>query len=116
MTTSQPAGHWPDYFRMGLQYYVTGRYSYFVAFSPVTGNLFHHAVELFLKSSLLKREVFTPDQLRRRFHHHLASLWQAYKVRVNDPELDQFDPLIARLNDFEDLWYPRLAYQEVSRP
>jgi hypothetical protein len=37
------------FFHIGFQYYVTARFTAFAFFSPVCGNLFHHAVEMLLK-------------------------------------------------------------------
>ncbi len=41
-----------DYFEPGLTYYVAGRFAYYATFgNPVAANLFHIAVERFLKEA-----------------------------------------------------------------
>ena len=47
---------WEEFFRTAGQYYVAGRYAAFAGFIPVTGNLLHHAIELFLKGGLSKKD------------------------------------------------------------
>jgi hypothetical protein len=41
------------YFRYATDYYVAARFAFFARSMPTAGNLFHHAVELYLKGSLL---------------------------------------------------------------
>jgi len=40
------------YFRYATDYYVAARFAFFARSNPTAGNLFHHAVELYLKGSL----------------------------------------------------------------
>jgi len=40
-----------EYFHLATQYYTAARYSARAALTPVCGNLFHHAVELYVKGA-----------------------------------------------------------------
>jgi hypothetical protein len=42
------------FFKTGSQYYIAGRFAAFAWFHPVAGNLFHHAIEMYLKGALSK--------------------------------------------------------------
>ena len=92
-----------EYFRLATQYYVTGRFASLVFLMPVAGNLFHHAVELYAKG-VLSRAV-TEQQLKA-LGHRLPDIWLQFKAQVKNSELDQFDSVITRLNDFETIRYP----------
>ncbi len=77
-------------------------------FWPVAGNLFHHAVEMFLKFLLLK--TYSEEELRDSFRHNLRRLWKEYK-RVNSGDhLGKYDQLVSTINRMEDLRYPRSGY------
>ncbi len=39
-----------EYFRLGMSYFISGRFAQNANLLPVTGNLFHHAIEMFLKA------------------------------------------------------------------
>jgi len=43
-----------QFFSLGLQYFVAGKFSAFGRLMPVVGNQFHHAVEMMLKGYLAK--------------------------------------------------------------
>ena len=97
------------FFRTGAQYYVVGRFSAFASFLPITGNLFHHAVELFIKGYFAP--TTTPNE-RKAWGHNLKSIWSRFKGQVADPTLARFDATIAELHKFEDIRYPeRLVKQ-----
>lgn len=91
------------YFETGLQYYVAARYSATAALIPVSGNLFHHALEMFLKGYLTKD--LNEDE-RIRLKHDLKKTWKLYKSKVGDASLGKFDALISDLDKFEDIRYP----------
>jgi len=91
------------YFEAGLQYYVLARFAAITGFLPVSGNLFHHAVEMFLKGHLCKR---LDVRERIRLGHGLVRTWRRYKKEVSDSALDQFDALISSLDKFERIRYP----------
>ena len=88
------------FFTTGNQYYVSARYAACAGFVPVYGNLFHHAVEMYLKAALLR---FTE---RSRRGHNLKKLWAELKLSVSDPALGRFDNCIKELDKFEDIRYP----------
>jgi hypothetical protein len=71
---------------------------------PVAGNLFHHAVELYLKGDL--RASLSRDDLKRRYRHHLRRLWKAFKAEHASAGLDVHDATIAALHKFEAIRYP----------
>lgn len=98
-----------QYLTIGFQYYVAARSTSFGYFIPVAGNLFHHAIEMFLKFLLLKH--YSPEQLWTDFGHDLKKLWKEYKLRINNSDLNQYDKLIGSLNKIEDLRYPERGYQ-----
>jgi hypothetical protein len=86
------------------QYYVAGRFSAIHHLFPVSGNLLHHAVEMYLKGSLAKhyslREMFNP------FRHDLIKLWAEFKKKFTTSDLPEFDSVIENLNRFERIRYP----------
>ena len=95
---------WEQFFKTAGQYYVAGRYAAFAAFIPVTGNLLHHAVEMFLKGGLSKKGV-SLDNLKR-FGHNLPNIWAKFKTKFDEPILDHSDDAITALHRFEDIRYP----------
>lgn len=97
---------WEEFFKMAGQYYVAGRYAAFAGFIPVTGNLLHHAVEMYLKGSLSKNGTNLNDL--RKLGHDLIKIWENFKAVFNAPALTKFDDTIAALELFEDIRYPDL--------
>jgi len=92
-----------EYFRFGTQYYVSGRVATALGLLPVPGNLFHHAIELFLKGDLCR--ALSAAELKD-FHHNLKCLWTAFKHKHKDPALATFDARIKALHKFEAIRYP----------
>jgi hypothetical protein len=92
-----------ELFSNGRQYYVTGRYAVFAALNPVAGNLMHHAIEHFLKGGLAKTK---PIPELKKLGHNLCNVWAAFKAQANDPTSAQFDNVVSKLNEFEELRYP----------
>jgi hypothetical protein len=92
------------FYRIGVEYYVVGRFSYFCHYLLMTGVLFHHAIEMFLKGKLL--DNFSAQQLKDQFGHNLHRLWNEFKRECKDPSLRQYEGTIQRLNRWEDLRYP----------
>lgn len=97
-----------QYLVIATQYYLAGRSATFAYSLPVAGNLFHHAVEMLLKSILIKS--YSGDQLKNKFSHDLQKLWDEFGKIANDSSLSKFDDLITSLNDIEDLRYPGKGY------
>jgi hypothetical protein len=91
------------YFETGLQYYIAARYSAIAGLIPISGNLFHHAFEMFIKGHLTQD---LDEWERVRLGHSLKHLWKRYKKVIGDPALDGFDAVIKSLDRFEDIRYP----------
>ena len=94
-----------------MQYYVAGRAAARVFLTPIYGNLLHHAVEMFLKYSLI--DVLSTEEMRsREYGYNLVNLWRRFKEKEAgaafnaDPALDRFDATIRSLHEFEELRYP----------
>ena len=73
------SSEWDEFFATAGQYYVVGRFAAFAGLIPITGNLLHHAVEMFLKgglskngSSLVKMTALGLQPANRRLIEHLA--------------------------------------------
>jgi hypothetical protein len=94
-----------SYSRLGFEYYLSGRFAFLASKLPmtVTGNLFHHAVEMFLKGYLSTK---FDEKERKNFHHHLRRIWLKFKEEAGDPQLHRFDGVIAELDKFENIRYP----------
>jgi hypothetical protein len=73
------------FFKTGSQYYIAGRFAAFAWLHPVAGNLFHHAIEMYLKGALSKTKSLSD---LRKLSHDLLSGWAAFKVHANDRALD----------------------------
>jgi hypothetical protein len=96
------------YFDLGVQYYLAGRWAAFAQLNPVFGNLFHHAIEMFIKGSLARLDTAA----LKRLGHQLVNIWAASKNTVSDPTLDRFDSTIAELNRYEYIRYPERVLAE----
>lgn len=92
------------YFDMGLQYYIAGRFAYLNQFITVGPVLFHHALELFMKGSLLGQ--FSEIVLKRSFSHDLERLWREFK-KVYNLQDTEYDETVKCLNTWEELRYPK---------
>src|SRR5207253_10827 len=94
-----------SYCRLGAEYYLSGRFAFLASHVPmtVTGNLFHHAVEMLLKGYL---STTSNEEERKKLGHRLKQIWRKFKQDVGDPQLDRFDSMIAELDKFEDIRYP----------
>src|SRR5438045_4113154 len=94
----------PKLLRYGIQYYISGRHTFFCSYLPVSANLFHHAFEMLLKAelsnSMTYKEIIT-------FGHHLIKIWKQYISVKNDEELLRFNTVIRELDKFEYLRYPK---------
>jgi hypothetical protein len=103
-----------QYQHIAIHYYIAGRSATFAASIPVVGNLFHHAVEMLLKSFLLK--YHSAPNLKRAFGHKLTKLWSAFKRVANEPALAKFDELVTELGTVEELRYPGKGYAFTISP
>ena len=90
----------------GCQYYAAARFAMRVALLPVMGNLFHHAVEQFLKGGLARKRDMTELKDRNKAGHDLDKLWRLFKQDFQVNDLTKHDRTIGTLNMFEDIRYP----------
>jgi hypothetical protein len=93
----------PQFFSIGMQYYVSARVAGLSGFIPVTGNLAHHAVEMFLKGHLSRT---MDEKLLKRVGHNLEKAWAEFKRCVANPKLIAHDRTIAEISAFEEIRYP----------
>jgi hypothetical protein len=92
-------------FGLALQYLAAGRFAVASHFTPVSGNLLHHAIEMLLKGCLA-RVIGVPALPRGRTGHDLEELWSRFRQHHTDATLDRFDHLIEGLDRFEYIRYP----------
>jgi hypothetical protein len=96
--------------QLGVDYYVLARSAVLAQQrSPVCGNIFHHAIEMFLKAGLSRR--LSLEELTR-FKHDLRRLWRAFKAEFPGTGLDRHDEIVGRLDRFERLRYPDAVLRE----
>jgi hypothetical protein len=69
---------------------------------PVCANLFHHAVEMFLKGGLARKHKLSD---LKDMGHDLKKLWNAYKAEFTNSTLKRHDKTISGRNKFEDIRY-----------
>jgi hypothetical protein len=94
------------FFDLAMQYYIAARVSaVLVGLMPVCGNLYHHAVELFLKAGLSRKYSMRDLANRHKFGHCLPKIWAAFKADFASPALRQFD----------DHYAPEMGRNSVSR-
>jgi hypothetical protein len=108
-TTSQSSGGLdPDHLSLkfmesACQYYVVARFAMHAQLMPVLGNLFHHAVEMALKTGLVKKRKLSE---LKYMGHNLKKLWGAFKVEFSGADLKRHDKTILRVNKYESIRYP----------
>ncbi len=95
-----------QFYSLGLQYYVAGRFGALHWLSPVAANLLHHSLEMLLKGRLAHCYSLNDLKDRKKFGHNLGKCWTAFKAIFPTEDLSQFDELVAKLDEFEDLRYP----------
>ena len=88
--------------RHAYQYYTTARFAMHAQCMPVTGILFHHAVEMFLKGGLLQKRTLSDVEAMR---HWLKKMWRVFKEEFPEPQLKRHDGTISSLAKFHDLRY-----------
>jgi hypothetical protein len=87
-----------------MQYYVTARSSAVLTkLMPLCGNLYHHAVEMFLKAGLSRNPEYSLDVLKNKFKHRLPKFWGAFRADFASPALRQFDTVITTLQKWDDI-------------
>ena len=100
------------FMRLGLEYYVTARAAARFQLSIVVGNLYHHAIEMMLKSRLSK--MLSDDDLRK-IGHDLKKLWRTFKTDFPAETLREFDQVVATIHRYESIRYPAKLVAE-GRP
>lgn len=92
-----------EYFNAAIQYHISARFAALAGFIPMTGNLAHHAVEMYLKGYLCRKMT---EKGRRRLGHGLRKIWKRFKQDIGDLSLDKFDATISTIDKFERIRYP----------
>lgn len=87
---------------LGVQYYVAARSAALVGATlmPVCGNLYHHALEMFLKAGLSRKYSLA------ELNHKLFDIWNEFKADFPSTAFLQFDTTIVGIKEFEDIRYP----------
>lgn len=88
---------------LGVCYFVLARTAAFFGFNTNSGNLYHIAFELLLKSVLSKK--YHSDELRCRYRHNLKKLWKDFKFLNSINGISEFDEIIKNLDRFELIRY-----------
>lgn len=95
-----------QYIKTGLQYYIAARHAALCYSMPVSGNLFHHAIEMFLLAGLLNK--YSESDLKKKFiKHNLSNMWVEFKLLLQDRAFNKFNPLITTIQRWEEIRYPR---------
>lgn len=92
------------FMQSACQYYAAARFAMHAQCFPVCGNLFHHAVERFLKAGLAQQRALS--DLKDMGHALKEKLWPAFKVDFPNTALEQYDNTIAWVDKLEALRYP----------
>lgn len=108
MSTNQKAA----FFDSATQYYVAARFAAHAYLTPVCANLFHHAIENYLKGYL--SDKLSLSELKK-LGHRLQDIWTRFKDDVSDSALDTFDSTISDLDKFESIRYPERTLSEGMR-
>ena len=92
-----------EYFRTALEYHIAARFSALSFFMPMSGVVFHHAIELYLKGLLCP---LLNEKKRKRLGHNLQRAWKRYKSLTKDSSLSRFDDRVAELDRHWRVRYP----------
>jgi hypothetical protein len=68
-----------EYFRAGIDYHTSARFAAFAGFIPLSGNLAHLAVEMYLKGYLCRK---LSERERRNLGHRLRKIWKRFKEEL----------------------------------
>lgn len=88
----------------GCQYYAAARFAMYAQCMPITGILFHYAVEMFLKGGLARKR--TLSELEGMRHRLKLKIWRAFKTDFPEPDLKRHDGTISSLDKFGVIRYP----------
>ena len=100
----QKIGRKLSYCRIALQYYVAGRFAFLAQYFPVSGNLFHHALEMLLKGDLASQGL-TDSDLRKR-SHCLPDLWRDFLTHHPSLDVEKYNKTVEQLHGWDDIRYP----------
>ncbi len=92
-----------EFMQIACQYYVAARFAMHAQVMPVTGNLFHLAVEMSLKAALARKRSLSD---LKNMGHDLKKLWPAFKIDFPNPAFRAHDKTISRVNKFGEIRYP----------
>jgi hypothetical protein len=95
-----------QFFTLAIQYYIAARSSALASSMPVTGNLFHHTVEMLLKGYLAQT---MPLGKLKNMRHGLWRIWKKFRREVgkeSSEDLCRFNGLIKELDRFQGIRYP----------
>jgi hypothetical protein len=88
----------------GFEYYLSARFSFLSKLHYIAGNLFHHAVEMFIKSGLINR--YSINELKN-MKHNLIKLWDIFiKEHGIIKDMSWENVIIRELDKFEKIRYP----------
>lgn len=73
-------------------------------FNPASGSLYHLCFELLLKSYLIKNG-YSHNELRYDYSHNLVKLWDEFKKKVKNSNLDKYDLVVKNLDAWERVRY-----------
>src|SRR6516225_5948079 len=93
-----------EFMKLGVQYYVAARSAAWAGLLPVTGNLYHHSLEMFLKAGLSHKYSLT--ELKRKFSHRLPEIWTEFKAEFPEHSLETFGTTSDDVAEFEEVRYP----------
>ena len=96
---------------VGAQYFATARHVALEFIMPVSGTLYHSAIEMLLKGCLV--DTLTVPRLKA-IGHDLNILWCLWKATPEGSALGRFDQAVAELHRFERIRYPDKIVDEGS--
>jgi hypothetical protein len=93
-----------------VKYYIAARGAALAGLMPVSGNLFHHAIEMLAKAGIIKHNATgsfgqTQEKLFS-LGHKLKAVWTEFKLCHPKASLSVFDALVAYLDRWEEIRYP----------
>jgi hypothetical protein len=112
VSTSQNEMNAHYFVRSGCEYYASARFGMHAQQSYISGNLFHHAVEMLLKAGLAKKGKSLDEM--KRMGYDLKSLWRAFKAEYGGSELERHNGTVNRLNKHEYIRYPNPALGSIG--
>jgi hypothetical protein len=97
-----------EFSRLAAQYHATGRFAAITGCIPVAGNLLHHALEMYLKCTLIRS---MPLAELKALGHRLPALWDAFCALHPEVASSTLLASLQELDKLEQLRYPNVAVQ-----